>query len=49
MSGFKFQDTPFEVQSPDVTYTETEIVAKYQYDTVIVDQGKVSQRGTHLA
>lgn len=26
-----FRDTPFEVQSPDVNYTEDEIVSKYTY------------------
>jgi hypothetical protein len=41
MSGFKFQDAPFEVQSPDVTYTDKEIVSNYTYETVVVENGKV--------
>lgn len=31
MSSTTFNDKPFVVQSPDVTYTEDEMVSKYTY------------------
>lgn len=37
-----FRDTPFEVQSPDVNYTEDEIVSKYTYQTTLVEGTKVT-------
>jgi hypothetical protein len=45
MASFKFQSTPFTVESPDVAYTEEEIVAKYSYETVVVEGAKVSSAG----
>lgn len=31
MTSTVFNEKPFEVNSPDVTYTEEEIVSKYTY------------------
>lgn len=31
MSSTTFNDKPFVVQSPDVTYTDEEMVSKYTY------------------
>lgn len=41
MASFKFQSTPFTVESPDVAYSEDEILAKYSYETVVVESTKV--------
>ena len=41
MASFKFKDAAFTVDSPDVTYTEEEILAKYTYETVVVEGTKV--------
>lgn len=41
MASFKFQSTPFTVESPDVTYTDAEILANYTYETVVVEGAKV--------
>lgn len=44
MASFKFKDAAFTVDSPDVIYTEKEILATYTYETVVVEGTKV--RGT---
>lgn len=41
MASFKFQSTPFTVDSPEVAYSEEEILAKYSYETVVVEGSKV--------
>ena len=41
MASFKFQSTPFTVESPDVTYTDAQILANYTYETVVVEGSKV--------
>lgn len=41
MASFKFQSTPFTVESPDVGYTDEEILSKYVYETVVVEGAKV--------
>jgi hypothetical protein len=45
MASYKYSDAPFMVESPDVTYTDDEIIAHYTYETVSVHGGKVSKRG----
>jgi len=45
MASFKFKDAAFTVDSPDVTYTEEEILAKYTYETVVVEGTKVWEKG----
>lgn len=45
MASFKFlESSSFTVESPDVTYTDAEIVANYSYETVVVEGTKVSPR-----
>ena len=44
MASFKFKDAAFTVDSPDVTYTEEEILAKYTYETVVEEGTKVWER-----
>ena len=41
MAQFRFQSADFTVESPDVTYTEEEILAKYTYETVTIEGTKV--------
>jgi hypothetical protein len=45
MASFKFKDAAFTVDSPDVTYTDEEILAKYTYETVVVEGTKVCEKG----
>ncbi|CAN0052858.1 unnamed protein product [Discosporangium mesarthrocarpum] len=41
MSASVFNDQPFVVDSPDVTYSENEILSNYTYQTTLVEGGKV--------
>ena len=49
MASFKFKDAAFTVDSPDVTYSEEEILAKYTYETVVVEGTKVRGRENQKA
>lgn len=42
MASFKFNSAPFTVDSENVTYTDDEILAKYTYETVLIQGSKVS-------
>lgn len=43
MASYKFYEGPLTVESPHVRYTDTEILADYEYETVTVDGGKVGR------
>jgi len=45
MASLKYKDAAFTVESPDVTYTGDEILAKYTYETVVIEGTKVRSIG----
>jgi len=48
MSSYVNLDTPFKVVSPSTTYTDTEIISDYKYDSTLVDGSTVIPQSTAM-